>query len=64
MTAPPTDWTALVPAMSAPLDALTRQSLRTQLAGAPTTVVFYCRRWSELIPSLRRETVKHGSLTA
>ncbi len=26
-------------------------------------MVFYCRRWSELIPSLWREAIKHGSLT-
>jgi hypothetical protein len=37
--------------------------LRALLAGDPATVVFYCRRWSELIPSHWREAVKHGSLT-
>jgi hypothetical protein len=36
--------------------------LNALLGGAPATVVFYCRRWSELIPSLWREAVKHGSL--
>jgi hypothetical protein len=36
--------------------------LHRLLDGAPATVVFYCRRWSELIPSSWREMVKHGSL--
>jgi hypothetical protein len=36
--------------------------LHALLAGQPATVVFYCRRWSELIPSSWRESVKHGSL--
>jgi hypothetical protein len=36
--------------------------LHALLAGEPATVVFYCRRWSELIPSCWRESVKHGSL--
>ena len=36
--------------------------LHTLLAGEPATVVFYGRRWSELIPSCWRESVKHGSL--
>jgi hypothetical protein len=36
--------------------------LHSLLAGAPATIVFYCRRWSELIPSSWREYVKHGSL--
>jgi hypothetical protein len=43
-------------------DAAVRR-LHALLGGAPATVVFYCRRWSELIPSLWREAVKHGSLT-
>jgi hypothetical protein len=36
--------------------------LHALLGGNPATVVFYCRRWSELIPSSWREMVKHGSL--
>jgi hypothetical protein len=36
--------------------------LHALLEGEPATVVFYCRRWSELIPSSWREMVKHGSL--
>jgi hypothetical protein len=36
--------------------------LHALLAGEPATVVFYARRWSELIPSCWRESVKHGSL--
>jgi hypothetical protein len=32
------------------------------LGGEPATVAFYCRRWSELIPSCWQESVKHGSL--
>jgi hypothetical protein len=43
-------------------DAAVRR-LHALLGGAPATVVFYCRRWSELIPSLWREAIKHGSLT-
>jgi hypothetical protein len=35
--------------------------LRALLAGCPVTVVFYCRRWSELLPSNWREHIKHGS---
>ncbi|WP_428487918.1 hypothetical protein [Rhodopila sp.] len=31
------------------------------LSGQPTTIVFYCRRWSELIPSCWHEMVKQGS---
>jgi hypothetical protein len=37
--------------------------LHALMAGQPATVVFYCRRWSELIPSCWRESVKHGSLS-
>ena len=36
--------------------------LHALLGGEPATVVFYARRWSELIPSCWRESVKHGSL--
>ena len=35
--------------------------LRGLLRGAPVTIVFYVRRWSELIPSHWREVLKHGS---
>lgn len=38
------------------------EALHDLLAGEPAIVVFYCRRWSELIPSIWRETMKHGSL--
>jgi hypothetical protein len=37
--------------------------LHAILGGEPATIVFYCRRWSELLPSSWRELVKHGSLT-
>jgi hypothetical protein len=36
--------------------------LQTLLDGQPATVIFYCRRWSELIPSGWREMLKHGWL--
>ena len=36
--------------------------LQALLGGEPAIVVFYCRRWSELIPSGWREIIKHGSL--
>jgi hypothetical protein len=45
------------------LDETAILRLQDLLGGAPVTVVFYCRRWSETIPSLWREVVKHGSLT-
>lgn len=32
------------------------------LGGQPATIIFYARRWSELLPSNWREAVKHGSL--
>jgi len=35
--------------------------LRDALRGAAVTMVFYVRRWSELIPSHWREVLKHGS---
>jgi hypothetical protein len=35
--------------------------LRSLLAGQPATIVFYCRRWSEVIPSCWQEVVKQGS---
>ena len=34
--------------------------LKTLVGGNSLTVVFYCRRWSELLPSLWQEKVKHG----
>jgi hypothetical protein len=37
--------------------------LHALIGSGAVTVVFYCRRWSELIPSLWREAIKHGSLT-
>jgi hypothetical protein len=36
--------------------------LKELLRDAPVAIVFYVRRWSELIPSHWREVVKHGSL--
>jgi hypothetical protein len=34
--------------------------LREALGGDQAMVIFYCRRWSELLPSLWQERVKHG----
>lgn len=35
--------------------------LLASLIGADeVTIIFYCRRWSEILPSLWQETVKHG----
>ncbi len=34
--------------------------LKTLLGSNPVTIIFYCRRWSELLPSLWQEKVKHG----
>jgi hypothetical protein len=34
--------------------------LREALRGEQAMVIFYCRRWSELLPSLWQERVKHG----
>lgn len=36
------------------------QQLRTLLGDAPATILFYCRRWSELLPSVWQERIKHG----
>jgi hypothetical protein len=36
--------------------------LHAMLRGQPATIIFYARRWSELLPSSWREMVKHGSL--
>ena len=38
------------------------QRLRELLRDSPVTIVFYFRRWSELIPSHWREVIKHGAL--
>ncbi|HEY0184307.1 MAG TPA: hypothetical protein VGC09_15965 [Rhodopila sp.] len=35
-------------------------ALRTLMGSHPVTLIFYCRRWSELLPSLWQERVKHG----
>ncbi len=35
-------------------------SLREAIDGGQATVIFYCRRWSEVLPSLWQERVKHG----
>jgi hypothetical protein len=45
------------------LDHLQQSALelmKTLIGGHPVTVIFYCRRWSELLPSLWQERVKHG----
>jgi hypothetical protein len=42
-----------------PVEALRR--LTHLLGGQSVSVVFYCRRWSELIPSAWQEVVKQGS---
>jgi hypothetical protein len=34
--------------------------LKTLTRGQPVTVIFYCRRWSDLLPSLWQEKIKHG----
>jgi hypothetical protein len=34
--------------------------LRTILGDAPVTILFYCRRWSEMLPSVWQERIKHG----
>ena len=34
--------------------------LRTILGDAPITILFYCRRWSEMLPSVWQERIKHG----
>lgn len=39
-------------------DAL--RSLRRRMGGAPVTVVFYCRRVSEVVRSAWQEVIKHG----
>lgn len=36
------------------------EALAELINGHPTTVIFYCRRWSELLPSIWQERVKHG----
>jgi hypothetical protein len=41
-----------------PVEALRR--LRHLLGGRSVSIIFYCRRWSELIPSAWQEVVKHG----
>jgi hypothetical protein len=38
-------------------------SLKSYLGGHRTSIVFHCRRWSELLPSSWQETVKHGQST-
>lgn len=36
--------------------------LKTLVAGSPVQIVFYCRRWSEIILSGWKEMVKHGNV--
>jgi len=35
-------------------------TLRDCIGGYPVSVVFYCRRWLELLPSVWQELIKHG----
>ncbi len=44
------------------LDDKSLQLLRTLTAGHPVQIVFYVRRWSELLPSSWQESAKHGQL--
>jgi hypothetical protein len=34
--------------------------LKALIGDHPVTIIFYCRRWTELLPSLWQEEVKHG----
>jgi hypothetical protein len=43
------------------LDVAGIRRLRALLGDAPAIVVFYCRRWSELVPSEWGQQVRHGS---
>ena len=38
--------------------------LRAALRGAPVTIVLHVRRWSDAVPSMWQETVRHGQDTA
>jgi hypothetical protein len=42
------------------LDQESVTRLRSLLDGSAVSIVFYCRRWSELLPSAWQEVVKHG----
>jgi hypothetical protein len=42
------------------LDEESVTRLRSLLDGSAVSIVFYCRRWSELLPSAWQEVVKHG----
>lgn len=37
--------------------------LKSYLRGQPATIVFYCRRWLDLLPSIWQESVKQGQST-
>lgn len=37
-------------------------ALKTHLQGCPATIVFYVRRWAEILPSAWQETVKQGGV--
>jgi hypothetical protein len=37
--------------------------LKSYLKGQPASVIFYCRRWLDLLPSAWQENVKHGQST-
>ena len=42
------------------LEAPALELLKTLMGGCPVRVVFYFRRWSELVPSAWQESIKHG----
>jgi hypothetical protein len=42
------------------LGQLAIEALGSLTRGHPTTLILYVRRWSELLPSLWQETIKHG----
>ncbi len=59
----PVDTVGLVILSSVDLQYLDEQEMRmlADLLGAPNvTIAYYCRRWSELLPSCWQERVKHG----
>ena len=42
------------------LERSSLELLKALLGRNPVTIIFYCRRWSELLPSLWQEKIKHG----
>jgi hypothetical protein len=60
----PVESDGLVVISSEDLQYLDEQEVRIlfeALGTANVTIVYYCRRWSELLPSVWQERVKHGS---